>query len=153
MKNLYTLLLLTASSLLAAQQPASNSSATQPAQPAESAAHKVDKAAAYYHFTMAHTYEEEMAVYGRSELVTKAIQEYRLAIEADPTSEYLTAALAEIYARTGRIRDAVSEAQEIEKKDPQNLEAHRLLGHIYLRSLGDMQGGNGSDNRMVWDRI
>jgi tetratricopeptide (TPR) repeat protein len=54
--------------------------------------------------------------------------------------------LAELYARTGRIRDAVSEAQEILKRDPQNLEAHRLLGHIYLRSLGDMQGGNGSDS-------
>src|SRR5262249_23890983 len=26
------------------------------------------------------------------------------------------------------------------------LEAHKLLGRIYLRSLGDMPGGNGSDN-------
>jgi len=112
----------------------------------ESASRKTDKAAAYYHFTMAHMYEEEMAVYGRSDLMTKAIQEYRLAIEADPTSQYLTSGLAELYARTGRIRDAVSEAQEILQRDPNNLEAHRLLGHIYLRSLGDMQGGNGSDN-------
>src|SRR5207302_3462536 len=143
-KLFYASLFLTAS--LAAPQPASISAASQPAQPAESGARKVDKAAAYYHFTMAHMYEEEMAVYGRSDLVSKAIQEYRLAIDADPTSEYLTSALAEIYARTGRIRDAVSEAQEILKRDPQNLEAHRLLGHIYLRSLGDMQGGSGSDN-------
>jgi tetratricopeptide (TPR) repeat protein len=104
----------------------------------------VDKAAAYYHFTMAHMYEEEMAAYGRSDLVTKAIEEYRLAIEADPTSEYLSSGLAEIYARTGRIKDAVSEAQDILKRDPQNLEAHRLLGHIYLRSLGEIQGGSGS---------
>ena len=144
MKLFYASLFLTAS--LAAQQPAPNSAASQPAQPAESAPRKVDKAAAYYHFTMAHMYEEEMAVYGRSDLVSKAIQEYRLAIDADPTSEYLSSALAEVYARTGRIRDAVSEAQEILKRDPQNLEAHKLLGHIYLRSLGDMQGGNASDN-------
>jgi len=144
MKLFYASLFLTAS--LAAQQPAPSSAASQPAQPAESAPRKVDKAAAYYHFTMAHMYEEEMAVYGRSDLVSKAIQEYRLAIDADPTSEYLTSALAEVYARTGRIRDAVSEAQEILKRDPQNLEAHKLLGHIYLRSLGDMQGGNASDN-------
>src|SRR5947207_2499656 len=141
MRLFYALLLLTAP--LAAQQAASNPA---PTQPAESTPHKGDKAAAYYHFTMAHMYEEEMAVYGRSDLVTKAIQEYRMAIEADPTSEYLSSALAEVYARTGRIRDAVSEAQEILKRDPNNLEAHRLLGHIYLRSLGDMQGGNGSDN-------
>jgi tetratricopeptide (TPR) repeat protein len=113
---------------------------------ADAAPNKVDKAAAYYHFTMAHMYEEEMAAYGRSDLVSKAIDEYRLALEADPTSEYLTSGLAELYARTGRIRDAVSEAQDLLKRDPKNLEAHRLLGHIYLRSLGDMQGGSGSDS-------
>jgi tetratricopeptide (TPR) repeat protein len=144
MRLLFASLLLTAS--LAAQQAAPNPPAAQSAQSAESAPHKVDKAAAYYHFTMAHMYEEEMAVYGRSDLVSKAIQEYRLAIDADPTSEFLTSALAEVYARTGRIKDAVSEAQEILKRDPKNLEAHKLLGHIYLRSLGDMQGNSGSDS-------
>ncbi len=112
----------------------------------DAATQKEDKAAAYYHFTLAHTYEEEMAVYGRSDLMTKAIQEYRAAIEADPSSQYLTSGLAELYARSGRIRDAVAEAQEILQRDPNNLEAHRLLGHIYLRSLGDMQGGSGSDD-------
>jgi tetratricopeptide (TPR) repeat protein len=144
MRLLFASLLLTAS--LAAQQAAPNPPAAQSAQSAESAPHKVDKAAAYYHYTMAHMYEEEMAVYGRSDLVSKAIQEYRLAIDADPTSEFLTSALAEVYARTGRIKDAVSEAQEILKRDPKNLEAHKLLGHIYLRSLGDMQGNSGSDS-------
>jgi len=109
-------------------------------------ARKVDKASAYYHYTVAHMYEEQVAVYGRSELATKAIEEYRLAIEADPSSEYLTSALAELYAKTGRIRDAVLEAQDILKRDPNNLEAHKLLGRIYLRSLGDMQSGNGSGN-------
>src|SRR5713101_9304225 len=148
MKSTFALLLLTAC-LAFAQQPspspqASSPEPAQPAQPAQSASHKVDKAAAYYHFTMAHMYEEEMAVYGRSDLVSKAIEEYRLAIEADPTSEYLSSGLAEIYARTGRIKDAVGEAQDILKRDPQNLEAHRLLGHIYLRSLGEIQGGSGS---------
>ena len=107
---------------------------------------KLDKAAAYYHYTLAHMYEEQVAVYGRSELASKAIEEYRLAIDADPTSEYLTSALAELYAKTGRIRDAVLEAQDILKRDPNNLEAHKLLGRIYLRSLGDMQAGQGSQN-------
>jgi len=85
-------------------------------------------------------------MYGRSDLAGKAIDEYRLAIEADPTSEYLTAGLAELYAKTGRIRDAVLEAQDILKRDPDNLEAHKLLGRIYLRSLGDTPGGSGSDS-------
>src|SRR5436190_13865532 len=149
MKNLFASLLLLSASFVFAQQPSTKvEPAASPAQTAASTAApaKVDKASAYYHFTMAHMYEEQMAAYGRSDLVSKAIEEYRLALEADPTSEYLSSGLAELYARTGRIRDAVSEAQDILKRDPQNLEAHRLLGHIYLRSLGDMQGGNGSDS-------
>ena len=104
-----------------------------------------DKAAAYYHFAMAHIYEEMVAMYGRSEYANKAIDEYRLAIENDPASDYLNAGLAELYARTGRIKDAVLEAQDILKRDGNNLEAHRLLGRIYLRSLGDMQSGTQSD--------
>ena len=59
---------------------------------------------------------------------------------------YLTSGLAELYAKTGRIRDAVIEAQDIIKRNPNNLEARRLLGRIYLRSLGDMQAGSGSES-------
>src|SRR5215472_11274262 len=125
-------------------QDSNPSAVPQPSAPA--AEHKVDKAAAYYHFTLAHMYEEQVAVYGRSDLASKAIEEYRAAIDADPSSEYLTAALAELYFKTGRIRDAVVEAQDIIKRDPTNLEARKLLGRIYLRSLGDMQSGTGSDN-------
>src|SRR6202050_3030774 len=115
----------------------------------KSAPHKVDHAAAYYHYTLAHMYEEQITIYGRSDLATKAMEEYRMAIEADPSSEFLTSALAELYVKTGRIRDAVLEAQDILKRDPNNIEAHKLLGRIYLRSLGDLPGGgtnNGSDN-------
>jgi tetratricopeptide (TPR) repeat protein len=118
--------------------------ATDAKPPATPAARKVDRAAAYYHYMLAHMYEEQVAIYGRSDLATKAIDEYRQAIDADPTSEYLTSGLAELYVRTGRIRDAVIQAQDILKHDPNNLEAHKLLGRIYLRSLGDMQSGSGS---------
>jgi tetratricopeptide (TPR) repeat protein len=107
---------------------------------------KFDRAAAYYHYTLAHMYEEMVTAYGRSDLAIKATEEYRLAIDADPSSEFLTSALAELYVKTGRIADAVKEAQDIIKRDPKNLEAHKLLGRIYLRSLGDMPGGSGSDN-------
>jgi len=116
-----------------------------PEQPAkESAPKEPDQAAAYYHFALGHMYEEMVSMYGRSDYATKAIEEYRLAIENDPNSDYLSAALAELYARTGRIRDAVLEAQDILKRDGNNLEARRLLGRIYLRSLGDMQAGTQS---------
>jgi tetratricopeptide (TPR) repeat protein len=138
-------------SLLLGQDTPSTDAATAPAAPPASASTankgKVpDRAAAYYHFALAHMYEEQVATYGRSDLANKAIEEYRAAIDADPTSAYLTSGLAELYAKTGRIRDAVIEAQDIIKRDPNNLEARRLLGRIYLRSLGDMQAGNGSES-------
>src|SRR6266849_6812233 len=154
-------LLVTSTAVLAQQTPATAPAPkqqTQPSspkaekvpdakQPAQSSSRKTDRAAAYYHYTLAHMYEEQVAVYGRSDLANKAIEEYRQAIDADPTSEYLTAGLAELYAKTGRIRDAVLEAQDIIKRDPNNLEARKLLGRIYLRSLGDMQASNnGSQN-------
>jgi tetratricopeptide (TPR) repeat protein len=130
------------SSSLQASQPAPGANASQP----QSTVRKPDRATAYYHYALAHMYEEQVTVYGRSDLANKAIDEYRLAIDADPSSEFLTAGLAELYVKTGRIRDAVLEAQDIIKRDPNNLEAHKLLGRIYLRSLGDMPGGNDSDN-------
>ncbi|MFY9744321.1 MAG: tetratricopeptide repeat protein [Candidatus Sulfotelmatobacter sp.] len=145
----------TSPSSLAASKPAqskSDKSGTDKAGAANTAqagTSKVDRAAAYYHYGLAHMYEEQITMYGRSDLATKAMDEYRLAIEADPSSEFLTSALAELYVKTGRIRDAVLQAQDILKRDPNNLEAHKLLGRIYLRSLGDMPGdgnGNGSDN-------
>lgn len=135
-----------------AQQPAAPQASKDPA-PAPSgtpatasAPRKLDKAAAYYHYALAHIYEEQVAVYGRSDLANKAIEEYRLAIDSDPSSEYLTSGLAELYAKTGRIRDAVVEAQDILKRDPNNIEARKLLGSIYLKSLGDIQSGTGSEN-------
>ncbi len=143
MKRIYVsfAVLVFTTAAFAQQTPANN------AKPAPSTSpRKTDRAAAYYHYALAHMYEEEVAAYGRSELASKAIDEYRQAIEADPTSEFLTSALAEMYIKTGRIRDAVLQAQDILKKDPNNLEAHKLLGRIYLKSLGDTQDGGGSDN-------
>jgi tetratricopeptide (TPR) repeat protein len=135
-----------AAAAVAQQSSAPSTSAAETSKPATATPRKADRAAAYYHYTVAHMYEDQFAVYNRSDLATKAIDEYRLAIDADPTSEYLTSGLAELYAKTGRIRDAVLEAQDILKKDPNNLEAHKLLGRIYLRSLGDVQSGSGSDS-------
>jgi len=153
MKSFYTAIFVFAIALAAVAQqtpapasPESQAPATTASKPAAAVPRKVDRAAAYYHYAVAHMYEEQVAMYGRSDLANKAIEEYRLAIEADPTSEYLTSGLAELYAKTGRIRDAVLEAQDILKRDPGNLEAHKLLGRIYLRSLGDVQSGNGSDS-------
>ena len=66
--------------------PADSKPATQPA--TQPAPHKADRAAAYYHYSLAHMYEEQVAVYGRSDLASKAIEEYRAAIRSEEhTSE------------------------------------------------------------------
>jgi tetratricopeptide (TPR) repeat protein len=146
----HVVLILSSFAVAAAAQTSPSSQAdskSDQSRPPQSSPSKADRATAYYHYTLAHMYEEQVTIYGRSELANKAMEEYRLAIESDPSSEFLTSALAELYVKTGRIRDAVLEAQDIIKRDPNNLEAHKLLGRIYLRSLGDMPGGgNGSDN-------
>jgi tetratricopeptide (TPR) repeat protein len=128
----------------AKEQPARAAAAT--GAQADAKAKTPDRAAAYYHFVLAHMYEEQVDKYGRSEFANKAIEEYRAAIDADPTSAYLTSGLAELYNSAGRIRDAVIEAQDLIKHNPNNLEARRLLGRIYLRSLGDTQAGGGSES-------
>lgn len=128
-----------------AATPEKNPTAPAPAKPTGKPTSRAD---AYYHYTMAHMYEEMVATYGRADYANKAIDEYRAAIAADPSSDYLNAGLADLYWRTGRIRDAVVEAQDILKRDPKNVDAHRLLGRIYLRSLGDMQNGNNQSREM-----
>jgi tetratricopeptide (TPR) repeat protein len=69
--------------------------------------------------------------------------------EVPPSSDEGRLAQAQSYVKAGRIRDAVVEAQDILKHDPSNLGAHKLLGAIYLRSLGDMPGGGDGSNSVV----
>jgi tetratricopeptide (TPR) repeat protein len=128
------------------QQPSPPPAAT-PASPAAGApsAQKADRSAAYYHFGLAHMYEDMATNYGRPEYATRAIEEYKLALDADPGSKYLNSGLAELYLRTGRVRDAVLAAQEILKTEPNNLDAHKLLGRVYLQSLGNVQNGGPSE--------
>jgi len=96
------------------------------------------RAEAYYHYAMAKVFEENYEATGRSEFATQAIDSYKKAYELDPHASEIGERLAEMYAKAQRIRDAVTEAQEIITRDPDNLPARRLLARIYLRTLGDM---------------
>ena len=42
---------------------------------------KPDKAQAYFHYALAHYYEDQATMTGRSDLVSKAVDEYRLAAQ------------------------------------------------------------------------
>jgi tetratricopeptide (TPR) repeat protein len=117
----------------------------QSQQPPSTSNQKPDRSAAYYHFGLAHMYEDMATNYGRPEYATRAIEEYKLALDADPNSKFLNSGLAELYLRTGRVRDAVVAAQATLKTDPDNLEAHKLLGRVYLQSLGNMPSSGPSE--------
>src|ERR1700730_17787980 len=101
------------------------------------------RAEAYYDFTMGHIYEQQYEATSNAEYATKAIEAYKKAYVLDPKSQVIGERLAEMYWKAQRIHDAVAEAQGILKRDPDNVQSRRLLGRIYLRSLGDVSAGNG----------
>jgi tetratricopeptide (TPR) repeat protein len=109
--------------------------------PGAEASGSPDQAGAYYHYMMAHEYEEMATTFGRSEYASRAIEEYKMALNDDPSSKYLNSHLADLYFKTGHIREAIVAAQDRVKQDPTDLDAHRLLAEVYLRSLGDAQQG------------
>jgi tetratricopeptide (TPR) repeat protein len=124
--------------------------AATPAAPATSAAAATavpDHAASYFHYGLAKLYEDQAIASGRQDLATQAIEQYKLALQADPDSPVLSNGLANLYFRLGRIREAVSAAQEQINTHPNDVAAHELLGHVYLRSLGD--GQNAQSNEML----
>src|SRR5438477_467072 len=101
------------------------------------------RAEAYYNFTMGHIYEQQYEATSNAEFATKSIEAYKKAYALDPKSQVIGERLAEMYWKAQRIHDAVAEAQEILKRDPDNVQSRRLLGRIYLRSLGDVSVSSG----------
>lgn len=100
-----------------------------------------DKAQAYYHFTLAHLYQERGTLFNRPDLLSKAIEEFRVALQYDPTSSFLSMELADVYAMTGRWRNALEEAEAAISRNPNDAAARRLLGRLYLRLLTRDRGG------------
>jgi tetratricopeptide (TPR) repeat protein len=110
------------------------------------------RADSYYNFTMGHLYELEYEQTSQPEIASKAIEAYKKAYALDPKSPIIGERLAEMYWKAQRVREAVNEANEILKHNPDDLPTHRLLGRIYLRSLGDING-SGVQTEMVGKAI
>jgi tetratricopeptide (TPR) repeat protein len=96
----------------------------------------------YYYFLMGHMQEQEFELNGEDEQADKSIESYKKALEIEPDSPVIMERLAEIYSKSKRIHEAVIEAQAALKIDPDNLDAHRLLARIYVRTLGDLSTGD-----------
>ena len=128
--------------------PGSPATAAPAAQPkdVEPPASSADRAQAYYHLGLANIYEDEAMTSGRPEYVSFAIEEYKKALNADPNSPQLNNGLAELYFRSGRAREAEATARGLLKTSPDDVDAHKLLGRIYLRQLGEGQNGVSSSS-------
>jgi tetratricopeptide (TPR) repeat protein len=105
-----------------------------------------NRAQAYYHLALAATYEDDAISEGRPEDVTHAIEEYKLALDADPDSAQLADSLADLYFRTGSVRQAEVTARTLLKTSPDDIDAHKLLGRVYLRQLGETENGVSSSS-------
>jgi tetratricopeptide (TPR) repeat protein len=135
-------LLLASSATVALAQDAGLKKRPVAASPATAGQSKpdLDRSSAYYHYGLAHLYEEMAVNAGRPDYATQAVEQYKLALDADPNSVLLQDGLADLYFKIGRIKDAVTAAQDQVKHTPDDVRAHTLLGQVYLRSLGDTQG-------------
>jgi len=125
------------------QTPAApQSTQAAPTSPGATAAGNSPRADAYYYFTLGHLQELEYETTTSEDTAQQSIASYKKALELDPDSVVTKERLAEIYAESRHTRDAVIEAQEVLKADPNNVDAHRLLARIYVRALGDMGAGD-----------
>ena len=108
-----------------------------------------DKASSYYNFAMGHYYAELAGAYGnRSEYVNKAVEFYKQALKQDPSATFLAEELTDLYIQAGQLSKAVTEAEEMLKVNPDNLDARRILGRIYTRMIGDTQQGKVDENML-----
>jgi tetratricopeptide (TPR) repeat protein len=123
----------------------------QAPQSAQSAAsgQKVDRASAYYHYSLAHMYADLAGSLGnRGDFVNRAIENYKEAIKADPAASMLSEELSDLYIQAGRWREAISDAEETLKQNPNDLAAHRLLARVFTRQIGDGQRGRIDENML-----
>jgi tetratricopeptide (TPR) repeat protein len=127
--------------------PASSAQGAQPKLGQDALAQSSNRAKAYFHASLAGIYEEEAVNSGQTEYITHAIEEYKDALNADPGSAQLADALADLYFRTpGHLHEAESTARGLLKTSPDDIDAHKLLGRIFLRQLSEAQNAVSSSS-------
>lgn len=99
------------------------------------------RADAYYYFSLGHLLEQQFEASGQYDLADQSIAAYKKALALMPDSSVAHEKLAEIEGQSQHIKDAVLDAKEALALDSKNVDAHRLLARIYIRSLGDMSAG------------
>jgi tetratricopeptide (TPR) repeat protein len=111
----------------------------QSARPAQAKTEKkADKAASYYYFSLGHLYADLAGQYNnRGDYLNKAIENFRAAMKADPNATFLADELSDLYIQSGRLREAVTDAENTLKENPNDVASRRILGRMYARMIGD----------------
>jgi tetratricopeptide (TPR) repeat protein len=129
--------------------PKTRADSASPEVPSSTSGNNATRADAYYNYTMGHIYEQQYENTSKAEYATQAIDFYKKAYALDPKSPIIGERLAEMYWKAQRVHDAVNEAQEILKRDPNDVPTRRLLARIYLRSLGDLNSGGSGQSEIA----
>jgi len=104
--------------------------------PAETAKAPDNKAGAYYNFAMGRLYAElAQATGNKPDYLSKAIQHYQDALKLDPGAGIIFEELTDLYIQTNHLRDAITQAEDLLKQNPDNLDARRMLAKIYFRMI------------------
>ncbi len=123
----------------AAQNPPAKAQSAAPAASSSSAGYsqpdQAKRSDAYADFMLGHLAERQFVSTGKPEDAQEAIEDYKKALALDSDAS-ITERLAEVYAEMARTTDAIRTAKDALQQDPDNLAAHRLLAHIYIRQLG-----------------
>ncbi len=115
---------------------------SKPAAPSPGPDNKSD---AYYHFAMGRLYAEMGQADGNRAEINKAIQNYQEALKLDPSASIIFEELSDLYIATNRLQDAINQAEEQLKQNPDNLGARRMLAHVYMRAISNGQNGINED--------
>src|SRR6202021_3769322 len=122
-------------------QPATPVPDTKPPKKADTTKGPADQDS-YYYFALGHLDEQRYETTRRPELAAQSIEAYKKALDLAPGSTVIMERLAEIYAKSQRVREAEVQAQNVLKLDPADVNARRLLAQIYVHALGDMGAGD-----------
>jgi tetratricopeptide (TPR) repeat protein len=118
---------------LGAVSMAQTAPAQAPAPAAPPAGAADDRAGAYYNFAMGRLYAEMAGAQGNREFASRAVKYYQEALKLAPTVPIIADELTDLYLHLNRLADAIALAEDMLTKDPDNLNARRILGSVYFR--------------------
>ncbi|MDE3170559.1 MAG: tetratricopeptide repeat protein, partial [Acidobacteriota bacterium] len=121
----------------------------QPVDSTKSAATNPKQADLYFDLMMGHLKELQFEESGSASAADDSIDYYKKALQITPHASVILERLAEIDAKSQHSAEAIVEAQAALQSDPSNVDAHRLLARIYVRSLSDQAAGSSQQEQLT----